>query len=231
MKKKVLVIAGHLDDSIIAVGGILRLFVNAGHDVTVVCFGNGDEAFTKPDEREASKQKFMHEAREAHAILGVQHFECYDVPDFGVEKNRENYRTCIRAIRTYQPDIVFGHYWMEYFQHHAAATLARDAWFQSGWNCSADLGKPWQADKFFHYEVLQDLPEPTHLVDISAVFDMKIKAWKKFETAEEHLGSLTQQLTARARYLGSKIGTEYAEALKQSFFTPRKITEAQSLFS
>jgi LmbE family N-acetylglucosaminyl deacetylase len=230
MKKSVLVIAAHLDDSIIAVGGILSKFVKNGYDVNVVCFGNGDEAFTIPSGREEAIIKFKREGAEAHDILGVSNFECFDVPDFGVQKNRDSYRQCIRSIRKYKPAIVIGHYWAEYFQHHEMASLSRDAWFQAGWDCSADLGKPWIAEKYYHYEVLNDLPNPTHLIDVSDTFEDKMTAFKKFVTAEEHLGTLAEQLRARAHYQGSKIGVKYAEALKQSFFTPQTVTEIKDLF-
>jgi LmbE family N-acetylglucosaminyl deacetylase len=230
MNKSVLVIAAHLDDSIIAVGGILRKFVNNGYEVNVVCFGNGDEGFTTPGGREAAIIKFGSEAEEAHKMLGISSFECFDVPDFGVQKNRDDYRQCIRSIRKYKPAIVIGHYWAEYFQHREMASQSRDAWYQAGWDCSADLGKPWTAEKYYHYEVMQDLQEPTHLVDVSDTFEDKMAAFKAFTTAEEHLGSLGEQLRARARHHGSKIGVEYAEALKQSFFTPQVISKIVGLF-
>ncbi len=230
MSKSVLIIAAHLDDAVIAVGGIIGKLVRNGCRVNVVCFGNGDEAFTVPDGREAAIIRFKNEAVKAHELLGVSNFECFDVPDFGVQQNRDTYRQCIRSIRKYKPSIIIGHYWAEYFQHHEMATLARDAWFQAGWNCSADLGAPWTAGKYYHYEVLHDLPEPTHLIDVSDTFENKIKAFKKFVTAEEHLGSMAEQLRARARHHGSKIGVEYAEALKQSFFTPQTINDIKDLF-
>jgi len=230
MSKRVLVLAAHLDDSVIAIGGIIKKLTNTGNEVSVVCFGNGDEAFTSLEEKESAPVKFREEAEESHKMLGVVNFECFNVPDFAVQQNRESYRQCIQSIRKYQPDIIFGHYWAEYFQHHEMATMARDAWYQAPWDCSADLGKPWEAKKYYHYEILQTLPDPTHLVDISDTFEAKMEAWKKFETAEDHLGSLSEQLEARARHHGSKIGVQYAEALKQSFFTPLAICDSSDLF-
>lgn len=230
MDKSVLIIAAHLDDAVIAVGGIIGKLVKNGCQVNVVCFGNGDEAFTEVGGREAAIVKFKKEGEEAHKLLGVNNFECFDVPDFAVQQNRDTYRQCIRSIRKYKPAVIIGHYWAEYFQHHEMATQSRDAWYQAGWNCSADLGKPWTADKYYHYEVLHDLPEPTHLIDVSDTFENKIKAFGKFATAEEHLGSMAEQLRARARHHGSKIGVEYAEALKQSFFTPQTVREIGDLF-
>jgi len=49
---KALVLAGHLDDSVIAVGGIIRKIVDAGGQVDVVCFGNSDEDFDDVSKRD-----------------------------------------------------------------------------------------------------------------------------------------------------------------------------------
>lgn len=227
--KSVLALAGHSDDSIIAVGGILRRFIKEGCQVHVFCFGNGDEAFTEASARESAADKFKAEAVAAHKSLGAASFECYDLPDFGVQRNRDTYRACIHAIRKYKPDIILGHYWREYFQHRDMARLACDAWWQAGWSCSADLGRPWQAQALYHFEVLHDLPEPTHIVDVTDSFQDKIRAWKKFESAEDHLSSLVAQMETRARYHGSKIGVRYAEVLRRSFFIPEKIAEIKEL--
>jgi len=227
-KRSVLVLAGHLDDSIIAVGGILRRFVLAGDRVHVFCFGNGDEAFTTLAARAGAVEKFTAEAVKAHRLLGVS-FECAGLPDFGVERNRETYRACIGAIRAHRPDIILGHYWAEYFQHRDMARLACDAWWQAGWDCSADLGRPWRARSLLHYEVIHDLPEPTHLVDVSDTFADKLAAWRVFDSADDHLSGMAAQLEARARHHGSKIGVRYAEALRRSSFIPRAVTDIREL--
>ncbi|OHB57802.1 MAG: hypothetical protein A2Y12_17245 [Planctomycetes bacterium GWF2_42_9] len=227
--KKVLILAAHLDDSIIAVGGIIRKYVNNGCKVSVVCFGNGDEAFTKMSDKDTCVEIFKAEAVKAHKVLGVEDFECFNVPDFGVQDNRQTYRQCIGAIRRTRPDVIFGHYWLEYFQHRAMARLACDSWWQAGWDCSADLGKPWIAPAMYHFEVLQTMPEPTHIVDITDTFEAKLESWRQFVTAQDHLDQLSGQLEARARFHGSKIGVKYAEALTRSYFVPQKITEIAAL--
>lgn len=223
--KSVLVLAGHLDDSIIAAGGTLRKFIEAGCRVSVVCFGNGDEAFTHIAQREHVVQQFTAEAVEAHKALGVQEFVCHNVPDFAVQENRETYRLCIGAIRRARPEIILGHYWLEYFQHRAMARLACDAWWQAGSDCSADLGQPWQARALYHFEVLHVMPEPTHIVDITSTFEAKVEAGRKFVVARAYLGDVVSQWEARARFHGSKIGVKYAEALTRSYFIPDKVLD------
>jgi LmbE family N-acetylglucosaminyl deacetylase len=221
--ERVLVLGGHLDDSVIAVGGIIRKLVDSGVRVSVVCFGNGDEAFTERGGRERAQERFNAEAVAAHRVLGVEDFQCLDLPDFAVQENRATYRQCVKAIRRVRPDIILSHYWTEYFQHRAMARLACDAWWQAQWDCSADLGKPWSARALYHFEVIHDLPEPTHIVDISGEFEAKIKAWKQFMTAQDHLDKMTDQLEARARHHGSRIGVKYAEVLKRSYFVPEAL--------
>lgn len=223
--KRILLLGGHLDDSVIAAGGMIRKFADSGCSVSVVCFGNGDEAFTKEGERDEKARQFRAEAVEAHEILGAASFRCLDVPDFAVQADREAYRLCIREIREARPEIILGHYWAEYFQHRAMARLACDSWWQAGWDCSADLGRPWSARALYHFEVLHDLPDPTHIIDVSDTFEQKIRAFEKFKVAGEHLGELAVQLEARARHHGSKIGVKYAEVLRRSFFIPEKVRD------
>ncbi len=227
--KSILVLAGHLDDSVIAVGGIIGRCIAQGWQAHVFCFGNGDEAFTARSGRKGAARKFMAEARAAHRELGVTSFECAGLPDFAVQRNRATYHACIAAIRKYKPEIILGHYWREYFQHRDMARLTCDAWWQAAWDCSADLGSPWRTKAMFHFEVLHDLPDPTHIIDVTESFPGKIRAFQKFISAQDHLGGMVDQLEARARFHGSKIGVKYAEVLRQSFFVPNPIARIQDL--
>lgn len=225
MIKRVLVLAGHLDDSVIAVGGIIRKFVKRGARVSVVCFGNGDEAFTHVRDRGGVVEKFTAEALAAHRILGVTDFVCHDWPDFGVQENKESYRLCIAAVRRTRPDIILGHDWLEYFQHRAMARLASDSWWQAGWACSADLGRPWMAKALYHFEVLHSSPSPTHIVDITDTFETKLRAVKKFGSTQALINRMVEQLEARARFRGSQIGVKYAEALTRSAYLPAPVRD------
>jgi hypothetical protein len=99
----------------------------------------------------------------------------------------------------------------------------------------------------YHFEVIQLLPEPSDIVDITDTFGAKMAAWKCFQSSAEYLdkagegdeavrrnygstmGSLTEQLETRARYYGSLIGVRYAEALKRSDFLPRPVLDISLL--
>ncbi|MFA7158779.1 MAG: hypothetical protein WC299_05700, partial [Kiritimatiellia bacterium] len=69
--KSVLVLAGHLDDSILAVGGIMRRFAKAGAKVHVFCFGNNDEAYAQIGGQPLAVKKGMSQAVAAHRIIGA----------------------------------------------------------------------------------------------------------------------------------------------------------------
>jgi len=220
-KKNILVLGGHLDDSVLAVGGIIRKFTKSGHHVSVVCFGNGDEGFAHVEDRDKCVKKFYAEALESHKILGVTDFVCHNYSDFSINENKNIYRLCMEAIRRVKPDIIFGHYPAEYFQHRAISRMTEDTWFQAGWACSADLGEPHLARALYRFEVLQPLPEPTHIVDISDTFEEKLASWAAFKTGQEHLSAEFDKIEARARFRGSQIGVKYAEALTRSNFMPQ----------
>lgn len=226
---KVLVLAGHLDDAVVAVGGTLAKIAKEGGDVAVVAFGNGSEAYGRIEDKDTIVQTFTRQAREAHEILGVRHFEPLDYTDYGVLPSERLYHDCIRYVRKYKPDIVFSHYWAEYVQHRTMARFALDGWWQAGWKASAELGEPWTAGKFYHYEVLHLLPHPSHIVDISDTLEVKLAAWKAFKVSAEFLSEVQTQTEAKARYYGSLIGVQYGEALKQSFFRPQAVADSSEL--
>ena len=227
--KNILVLAGHGDDAVIAIGGTLRALVEQGCRVSVVCFGNGDEAFTRLGDRETIVEQFTAQSVEAHKILGVEDFQCLGLPDFAIREDREIYRDLIAAIRRTQPDVIFTHYWLEYFQHRAMARMASDAWWQAGWPCSADLGEPWGARRLYHFEVLHTMPEPTHIVDITSTFAAKLEACRAFKASQDLLDDMLNQVETRARFHGSKIGVKYAEALTRSFFVSEPVGKVMDL--
>lgn len=230
--KKVLILGAHLDDSVIAMGGTIAKLVKEGAQVNVFCFGNGDEAYTVPGTQQQAVKRFMEGAEKAHRILGANSLECVGQGDFEVAANAPSYRLCIGAIRKYQPDVIFGHYPAEYFQHHDMAQMSIDAWNQARWNCTADFGRnPWCAKKYFHFEINDLLPQASHLVDVSEFFEQKMEAMSCFDPEGGHLDDWEDEMRARARFYGSRIGCKYAEAFKQSFYLPEAVKDTNIFFN
>lgn len=228
--RRALILGAHLDDSIIAMGATIRKMADAGIEVSVFCFGNGDEAYSVPGGQKAAVEHFKASAEKAHKILGAAHLECVDVGDFEVDATPQFYRLCIGAIRKYKPDVLFGHAPAEYFQHHGMSRMSLDAWNQARWICTADYGtEPWAVDRYYQFEVKDLLSPFTHLVDVSEQFEAKMEAMACFEEGG-HLGDESDELRARARFYGSRIGVKYAEAFQQNFSIPVKVSEVNALF-
>ncbi len=227
--KKVLVLAAHPDDAVSTMGGTIRNFVKAGHQVTVFAFGNGDEDYREPGGREEAIRRYKANALKSYSILEAT-LDCLWLPDFEVFQTRELYQACIGAIRKYQPDIVFAHYWGEYFQHTGMATISRDAWNQAQWACSADLGKPWAPAKYYHFCGRDGLGQTTHVVDITDSFEEKLEAVKAFSFEFGEAYELDNSLRIENAYVGNKIGVKYAEAFQRSFYFPEKVLDSEALF-
>lgn len=229
--KKVLILGAHLDDSVIAMGGTIRKLAKAGCEVNVFCFGNGDEAYTVPGGQQAAAERFKTGGRKAHEKLGCKTLECFDVGDFEVDATAEFYRQCIGAIRKYQPEVIFGHDFAEYFQHHGMARMSLDAWNQARWNCTADYGtQSWTAARYFQFEVEDVMQNPSHYVDISGEFEDKLAAMAEFDPEGGHLNGWEDTMRARARFYGSRIGVKYAEVFRQNFYIPEKVDDVGKFF-
>ena len=229
--KKVLILGAHLDDSVIAMGGTIRKMSKAGCEINVFCFGNGDEAYTTPGGQQEAVARFKLGGRRAHELLGCKKLECFDVGDFEVNATAEFYRQCIGAIRRYQPDVIFGHDFAEYFQHHGMARMSLDAWNQARWNCTADYGMQTHAAKrYFQFEVEDILADPSHYVDISDEFEDKLAAMAEYDPDGGHLDGWQDTMRARARFYGSRIGVKYAEVFRQNFYLPEKVQDVEVFF-
>lgn len=227
--KRILVLSAHPDDAVSTMGGTIRNFVRNGDEVTVFAFGNGDEDYQEPGGSEEAVRRYKAHALKAYELLGAT-LDCLWLPDFEDFQTRELYRECIRAIRKYRPDIVFAHYWGEYFQHHGMATISRDAWNQAQWACSADLGKPWAPAKYYHFCGKDGLGETTHIVDISDTFEEKMRAVAAFSFEFGDAYKPDEALMIENAFVGSKIGVKYGEAFQRSFYFPEAVRNIETLF-
>ena len=230
MNKKVLILSAHPDDAVTCMGGTICKLIAEGNSVSVFAFGNGDEDYDEPGGSEAAVVRYKENTAKAYDILGCS-LECLWLPDFEDFQTRELYRECIKAIRKYQPDIVFAHWWAEYFQHTTMATISRDAWNQSRWFCSGDLGKPWTPAKYYHFSGADGVREITHIVDITPYIERKLAAHRAFAFRFfDKENDDAENVRKRNAYEGSLIGVDYAETFQRSFYFPEAVTTSETLF-
>ena len=176
------------------------------------------------------------EAAAASDVMGLSVRENLGIPDGRIENTRENQLRVIRAVRRYRPHIcLIGSLECRHPDHGAAARLSIDALFYAGLRkieTRDDLAgdaeqEPWRPHHVLHYMQAVEF-EPTMIVDVSSVWDRRLRALKAFKSqfynpdyepaADEPDTFVSNEgffkwVEARARNYGYKVGAEYGEPL------------------
>ena len=232
MKLDILAIGVHPDDIELGCSGTIINEIKNGKKVGIVDLTQG-ELGTR-----GSVDSRYTEAANAAAIMGVHVRENLKMAD-GFFKNDEfHQRLLIQAIRKYQPEIILGNALHDRHPDHGrAGHLITTAAFLSGLmrietqDKNGEQQERWRPKYILHY--IQDwYHEPDLLIDISDVFEQKMKAIEAyntqfFTTATTETGPETyistpdflESVTARARMLGKRIGVKFAEG----YITEKKI--------
>lgn len=227
--KKILIFCGHPDDDAIALGGTIRKFTDEGAEITEVIFATGNEGYSRREDKDKIIQIRAKEREAAGKLLGIARYETFGYTDYGIPANEETYKLAIRMIRKYRPDMIFTHYWLDYMAHKALATVVTEAWWQAGWEASLELGEPWKAGSLYYFEVLQSLPEVSHVVDITNTFQTKVAALKCYASQHSVVAGMLQHAEGLAKLRGNMIGVQYGEGLLASNFVQKRIDSVEQL--
>jgi bacillithiol biosynthesis deacetylase BshB1 len=236
MKLDILVLAAHPDDAELGCGGTIARHVSLGKKVGIVDLTRGElgtrgTPITREEEASASAK-----------ILGVSVRENLNLKDGFFQNDVESQLTVIRAIRTYQPEIVLANATHDrHIDHGKGASLAYDACFLSGLAKIETFGeqrlkqKPWRPVSFYHY-IQSQFIQPDFVMDVSGFWDIKMQAIKAFKTQffnpestepETYISKpgFLKMLEARGVEYGHAIGSQYGEG-----FTVRRYPGVKSLF-
>lgn len=232
MKLDILAISVHPDDAELGCSGTLINEINRGKKAGILDLTQG-ELGTR-----GSIESRYAEAAAAAKIMGVSVRENLKMRDGFFRNDEAHQLQLIAAIRKYQPEIVIGNILNDRHPDHGrAGHLIADACFLAGLvkiETLDEAGKPqerWRPKMVLHY--MQDwYHEPDLLVDISDVFEQRMKAVEAYSTQFHTSGSeaggrqtyistpdFLDSVIARARMLGKRIGVKYAEG----FITEKKI--------
>lgn len=222
MKLDILVLAAHPDDAELGCGGTILRHVALGHKVGVVDFTQG-ELGTR-----GTVETREQEAAASAKILGLSVRENLKLRDGFFKNDEEHQLKVIRAIRTYQPDVVLANaIYDRHSDHGRAAQLAADACFLSGLtkiNTTDEKGnkqEAWRPKVVYHY--IQSLfIEPDFVFDITPHWEKKLDAIRAFKTQffdpnssepETYISSpnFLRMIESRAVELGHAIGARYGE--------------------
>lgn len=186
--KRAMVIMAHPDDPEFFCGGTVALWSAAGTEVTYLILTNGNKGSDDPKmtpERLAAIRK--EEQQAAADVLGVKRVLYLDEPDGELQPTLNLRMRVVAEIRRHKPETVIGPDPSRYFyadirinhaDHRAAGVVTADAVFPAARN------------RMYHPELLElelephvvkqlylaGAEQPNHWVDISDVFDTKVKA-------------------------------------------------------
>lgn len=230
MKLDILAIGVHPDDVELGCSGTILNEIAAGKKVGIVDMTQGELGT-----RGTIETRYQ-EAAKAAMLLGVQVRENLKMRDGFFENNEENKLNLITAIRKYQPQIIIGNVLHDRHPDHGrAGKMIAECCFLSGLakiETSAENGtkqEKWRPSYLLHY--IQDwYHEPDLLIDISDVFEQRMKAIEAYSTQFNSLDNnepqtyistpdFLESVIARARMFGKRIGVKYAEG----FISEKKI--------
>jgi len=224
MKLDVLAFGVHPDDVELSCAGTLINEIRKGRRAGVIDLTAGELGTRGTAETRAT------EAAKAAEIMGLSIRENLGMRDGFFQNDEAHQLQVIRAIRTYQPEIILANILEDRHPDHGrAGKLVRDAAFLSGLtkietvDAHGVAQQHWRPKMVLHY--IQDrLHEPDLVMDISDAFEQRMEAVKAYATQfhvapDSAAGTQTyistpdfmEALVSRWRLMGKRIGVKYAE--------------------
>jgi LmbE family N-acetylglucosaminyl deacetylase len=219
----VLAVGAHPDDLEILCGGTLAKYAQRGDRVTMVTCANGDCGSARHSREEIAAIRDQ-EARAAAAVIGAEYI-CLGFSDLEIALEMESRKTMAESIRRVQPDLILLHAPNDYMMDHRDAyTLAEHASFDATIPNLVTEHPPLQNPApIFLMDTIVGLGfEPTEYVDVSEVFDTKMKmlechasqvAWLQHHDA----ASPTRLMEIQTAFRGAQCGVRYAEGFRPQF--------------
>ena len=221
MKESVLIIAAHPDDEVIGCGGTIAKHHDNGDVINAIILAEGSTSRSSKRNRD----QFLNElsvlseaAKESANILGIKEIEILDLPDNRLDSI--DLLDIIKIIETkiekFNPTIIYTHHYGDVNIDHrlindAVITAARPL---PGCNIKRILSFEVASSTEWRTTDSKNIFSPNYFVSIENQFKRKLKALKAYECEMRdwpHPRSY-EALEYQAKYRGSHIGSEYAEA-------------------
>jgi N-acetylglucosamine malate deacetylase 1 len=209
-----LAFGAHPDDIEACAGGLATKLTRSGLVGAKVDLSPGDLANTGSG---AVRQK---EADTAAKILGFTYNENLGLPDRELDKHPEYEDLLVDKIREYRPRIVIAPIWDDkHIDHVACSHLVNRALSGAKYDKVKGVqGLPAHKVEAVYYYLIHHEVTPTFIVDVTDVYENKMKALHSHKSQLFHLetGELLdpaffEHWEARARIYGYKIGVKYGE--------------------
>jgi len=206
----ILVAGPHPDDQELGMGGTIARLAQQGHNVLLLDMTNGE-----PTPHGSVKQREI-EWTAAAKILGVQR-HLLGLPNRQVQHTLEARHAVAAVIRQHQASVVFLPYPEDAHPDHRATTrIVEDARFDAKLTQTDIPGQPIYPKWMIYYYCthLRHVASPTFCMDITEQIDVKEQSVLAYESqfvVPEKNRKVVTWLRQMNGYMGSRIGTQYAE--------------------
>ena len=124
---RILAFGAHPDDCDLCFGGTAVLYARAGHQVKFISATNGDTGHYEMGGGQLARRRYD-ETQESRRMSGIAEYEVFDIHNNGLTTDIATRERFIKAIREWNPDIVFTHRTVDYHpDHRATAQLVQDS--------------------------------------------------------------------------------------------------------
>lgn len=222
----ILVVGPHPDDQELGMGGTIARLAQQGHNVLLLDMTNGEPT------PHGSLEEREKEWDEAAKILGVQR-QLLGLTNREVQHTLEARHGVAGVIRQHQASIVFLPYPEDAHPDHRATTrIVEDARFDAKLTKIDLPGDPIYPKWLFYYYCthLRHVASPSFCLDITDQMDTKEKSIVAYRTQfviPEKNRKVVNWIRQMNGYMGSRIGTEYAEPFSTS--EPLGLTSLEGL--
>ncbi|MEM6334582.1 MAG: PIG-L family deacetylase [Planctomycetota bacterium] len=206
----ILVVGPHPDDQELGMGGTIIQLAEQGHNVLLLDMTNGEPTpHGSPEQRKREWEAASKIMNVDRRLLGLTNRE--------VTHSIEARHAVAAVIREHQASTVFLPYPEDAHPDHVATTrIVEDARFDAKLTKTNIPGSPIYPRRLIYYFCthLRIVPQPTFCFDISPAIDRKIDAINAYETQfviPEKNRAVVHWLREMNHYMGSRIGTDYAE--------------------
>lgn len=216
MSMKILIVAAHPDDEVLAMGGTMARMSSQGHDIQVVFLATGMLARGKSKRHLTGLRQLRDDSRKALKLLKVR------PPLFGtLPDNQMDSVPLLKVIKiveqhilNFRPETIYTHWRNELNVDH-----------QIAYQAVVTATRPFQGNVSSLYafsvpEATMYMPEnsfkPNCYVDISKTLKLKIEAMNLYQTEirKEPQVRSNKGITTVASYYGFMSGLEYAEPFR-----------------
>lgn len=233
MQIDLLAFGAHPDDVELFCGGLLIKTAGLGYKTGVVDLTRGELGTRGNADLRTT------EAQKAAEILNLAFRENAEIADGQIQITPENRLLVINFIRQFRPTLILAPFIEDRHPDHVHAShLISEASYYSGLR-RIETGNPPFRPRAIIYYFMNTVKQPNLIANISAEFQLKIKALKAYqsqffnnESTEPSTFISSKEfwefIETRAKYFGQQIGVEYGEPFYVN--SPIKIDNIFTIF-